>query len=193
MVQSKILVVLVTALAAVLTISAMLAYNLSRDRDTRPIGVSLTGLVDSEVTLTLDDLKARANASVVAELICVSGQSFGTHTWTGVKLKDLLNEAGVRADTFKVAFFAADGYSTDLTINDAMRDDVIIALQKDGAPLDEDTQLVVPGKWGYKWITGIVSIELVDSDFKGTWESMGYSDDANIRMLRPDQGSSKAP
>lgn len=193
MVQSKTLVVLVATVVVALVLSAILANDISRDDNTATTTVSITGLVDSDVTLTLDDLRARTNTSVEAELICVSGQSFGTHNWTGVKLKDLLNEAGVGSSAFKIAFFAADDYSTDLTIDDAMRDDVIIALQKDGEPLNEKNQLVVPGKWGYKWISGIVSIKLVDFDFKGTWESRGYSDDAIIKTLQPNHESSKVP
>jgi hypothetical protein len=38
-------------------------------------------------------------------------------------------------------------------------------------------RLVVPGKWGYKWISRLTEISLVDFDFKGTYESQGYSDE----------------
>jgi hypothetical protein len=40
--------------------------------------------------------------------------------------------------------------------------------------------LVVPGKWGYKWISQLTVIELVNYDFLGRWESAGYSDEADI-------------
>jgi DMSO/TMAO reductase YedYZ molybdopterin-dependent catalytic subunit len=75
---------------------------------------------------------------------------------------------------------ADDGYSTDLTIATAMREDIILAYERDGMPLSEGLRLVVPGKWGYKWISGLTHIELVDYDFTGFWESRGYSDEADI-------------
>jgi hypothetical protein len=79
----------------------------------------------------------------------------------------------------KVGFYAADGYSTDLTIETAMRDDIILAYENNGNPLN-DLRLVVPGKWGYKWISQVTVIELVNYNFLGRWESQGYSDEANI-------------
>lgn len=97
-------------------------------------------------------------------------------------LKDLLNVTGVKAGATKLAF-SASGYTTDLTLADAMRNDVIVAFMRDGAPMNEKTRLVVPGKWGYKWISGIETINLVDYDFKGKWESQGFSDDAKILGL----------
>jgi len=192
-IKGKILLSSVVIVAAVLALSMVLLGDSPQNEDDGQDMVAVTGLVDHELTLTLEDLLSRADTSVEAELICVSGQSFGTHNWTGVKLKDLLGEASVRSNAVKVAFHAADGYSTDLAISDASRDDVIVAVFKDGEPLEEGTRLVVPGKWGYKWISGIVGIELVDFDFKGTWESAGYSDDAAIRASQPNHGQGKLP
>jgi hypothetical protein len=59
-------------------------------------------------------------------------------------------------------------------------DDVILAYEKDGAPLSETLRLVVPGCWGYKWIAQVTYIELVNYDFLGLYESQGYSDEAYI-------------
>ena len=61
-----------------------------------------------------------------------------------------------------------------------MREDVILAYEKDGKPLREKLRLVVPGNWGYKWIKWLTQIELVDYDFKGVYESRGFPDNAEI-------------
>jgi len=150
--------------------------------DTHPetIRIGVSGLVNHTVVYTLNDIMTMPNVTVVAELVCVSGRSLGTHNWTGVRLADLLNNAGVLDGVVKIAFTATDSYTTDLTLQDAMRDDVIVAFIKDGAPMGGNTKLVVPGKWGYKWIDDIAYIQLVDFDFKGTYETQGYSDDAFI-------------
>ena len=42
-------------------------------------------------------------------------------------------------------------------------------------------QLVAESKWGYKWIKWITEIELSDDvDYKGYWESRGYSDTGDL-------------
>lgn len=102
--------------------------------------------------------------------------------WTGVRLAVILDKAGVSAEAVKIAFYAEDGYATDLKVEDAKLDGVIIAYEKDGEPLYGSTpqhpslRLVVPGAWGYKWISEINHIELVNFDFKGPFESKGYPD-----------------
>ena len=44
-------------------------------------------------------------------------------------------------------------------------------------------RLVVPGKYGYKWVKWINHIEVIDYDHKGFWESRGWDDDADITPL----------
>ena len=116
------------------------------------------------------------------ELYCVDYPTVPVEKgeWTGVRLGLLLENAGVSPQAVKVAFYDDYGYSTDLTIAAAMREDVILAYERDGVPLDENLRLVLPGRWGYKWISGLTHIELVDYDFTGVWESRGYSDEADI-------------
>ena len=140
------------------------------------------GLVESPLTLTFDDLVAMPTTTVYADLYCVGlpTEPLAQGAWTGVRLGFILEQAGVLPEAVKVAFYADAGFSTDLTVTTAMRDDIILAYERDGEPLAQK-QLVVPCMWGYKWIREPTHIELVDYDFLGTWESTGYySDEANI-------------
>jgi DMSO/TMAO reductase YedYZ molybdopterin-dependent catalytic subunit len=140
------------------------------------------GLVQSPLSLTFGDLLAMPTSTVYAKLYCVDWPStpIVEGNWTGVRLGLILEEAGVSPEAVKVAFHAGDGFSTDLAVATAMRDDIILAYARDGAPLQEKVRLVVPCKWGYKWISGPTHIELVDYDFLGKYESVGYSDEADI-------------
>ena len=52
----------------------------------------------------------------------------------------------------------------------------MLAYAENGAPVDGALRLVVPGEWGYKWIYSITDIQLVNYNFLGTDESMGYDD-----------------
>jgi DMSO/TMAO reductase YedYZ molybdopterin-dependent catalytic subunit len=148
----------------------------------------IDGLADRPMNLSASNLLSMPSTAVNSPLYCVgsgTGYPVENGTWEGVKLKLILEKVGIRPNAIKVAFYAPDGFSTDLTIQDVQREDVIIAYKKDGEFLKDnsgnpDFRLVVPGKWGYKWIRGLNHIELLDYDFKGFYESSGYSDEANI-------------
>jgi hypothetical protein len=146
----------------------------------------VTGLVDNPLNLSLAEIVAMPKTTVTAALVCVDAPRtvLMEGNWTGIKLLLLLEEAEISAAAIKVGFHAADGYSTDLTVEIAMRDDIILAYEKDGEPLN-DLRLVVPGKWGYKWIGQVTVIELVDYNFLGRWESQGYPDEADITLGAP--------
>lgn len=144
--------------------------------------LSVDGLVNQPSNFSLADLEAMPQTTVSAALYCVDFPTtvVTQGNWTGVKLWTLLNETGVLPSAVKVAFYAKDSYSTDLTIDAAKSDNIILAYAKDDVPLSDVLRLVVPGHWGYKWISQVVKIELVNYDFTGKWESVGYSDDAII-------------
>jgi hypothetical protein len=144
--------------------------------------LSVDGLVNQPSNFSLADLEAMPQTTVSAALYCVDFPTtvVTQGNWTGVKLWTLLNETGVLPSAVKVALYAKDSYSTDLTIDAAKSDNIILAYAKDDAPLSDALRLVVPGHWGYKWISQVVKIELVNYNFKGKWESVGYSDDATI-------------
>jgi hypothetical protein len=179
--------ILVTATIIGVFLAASFGYSLKpmahADSSDTEWQLTVTGLVEHSLNLTLADITSMPQTTVYAQLICVDApNSVVTEgNWIGVKLSLLLEEAGVSPDAVKVAFYAKDGYSTDLTLAAAKSNDVILAYGKDGAPLDETLRLVVPGRWGYKWISLVTGIELVNYDFKGFWESRGYSDDAYVQ------------
>jgi len=143
------------------------------------------GLVQSPLNLSLEEIAAMPRSTVNAELYCLpavgsSGVLVDHGNWTGVRLGLILEKAGVSLEAVKVAFYAEDGFTTDLTITTAMREDIILAYEKDGEPLPEKLRLAVPGMWGYKWIKWLIRIEVMGYDFKGTYESRGFPDNAEI-------------
>ena len=81
-------------------------------------------------------------------------------------------------------FLCADGYSSDLTIEEARLSDVLICYEMNGSPLPPEqgfpVRMVVPDHWGYKWAKWVTDIEVVNYDAKGYWESHGWSDNAWI-------------
>jgi hypothetical protein len=146
--------------------------------------LQITGEVEHPLNFTMSDLAAMPQTTVEATIYCVDfpTQIVETGSWTGVKLSTLLEQVEVSPSAIKVAFYASDGYSTDLDLETATSGDVILAYAKNGVPFAENLRLVVPGKWGYKWISQLTSIVLVDYNFLGRWESQGYSDEADMQL-----------
>jgi len=148
--------------------------------------LSIDGSVSTPLNLTYDEFRALPAVTVYAELICVSGAAHVAEgNWTGVQLSYILNLVGATPQAFDMIFYAADGYSSSLPIIEVMkRPDMILAYEKDGESLPTNLGypviVVAPGKWGYKWVKWVISIELSNTDYQGFWESAGYSDIADI-------------
>ncbi|WP_461864389.1 molybdopterin-dependent oxidoreductase [Thermococcus sp.] len=143
--------------------------------------IEITGFVERPYNITYEELEALPSKSVTAELYCVDSPNLPrkSGTWIGVPLRVLLERAGVKEGAYKIAFYAEDGYTTDLYVEDVMNNkSIIVAYELNGKPIKP--RLVVPGRWGYKWIKGLTKIRLVNYNFKGTWESAGYPDEAYI-------------
>lgn len=176
--------IFLTLLTSVSTFSAR-ASTLNNDWQ-----LTITGLVTNPMNLSLTQLAAMPKTTVEATIYCVDFPNVvvATGRWAGVQLSTLFQQAGVLPSAIKVAFYAADGYATDLDLTAASQANVILAYEKDDLPLTETLRLVVPERWGYKWISQVTSIVLVDYDFKGKWESQGYSDTADIQS-----GSGRLP
>jgi DMSO/TMAO reductase YedYZ molybdopterin-dependent catalytic subunit len=119
--------------------------------------LQIGGQVTHPFSITLEELAAMPQTTVYARLRCY--EVFLTSgNWTGVRLRVLLEEAGFDQQAESVKFYAEDGYESDLSITEAMREDVIIAYQKDGQPLPETLRLVLPGANGDQWIAMITHI-----------------------------------
>ena len=143
------------------------------------------GLVRRPLNLSLTEMLTMPRRTINAELYCLpspggSGVLVDSGNWTGVTLGFILEKAGVFPEAVKVAFYAEDGFTTDLTITTAVSEDVILAYEKDGELLQQKLRLVVPGKWGYKWIYLLNHVELMDYDFLGSYERRGFPDKAEI-------------
>ncbi len=124
--------------------------------------ILVDGGVGQPLNLAYDELVAMPRVTVSAELVC-PGFFTIKGNWTGVRLRLVLEKAGFDLNADTVKFFAQDGYEVSLSMRDAVRDDVILAYEKDGTPLAEKTRLVIPGTVGGQWISNITKIALPSS------------------------------
>jgi len=147
--------------------------------------LTVDGLVNKGLTLTYGDLQAYPQVSRLATLPCVEGWSF-IAKWTGPALASILDDAGVKPEAKILIFYTADSLSgyTSLDLSYIREKDVIIALRLNDITLPQDRgfpfQVVAEGKLGYKWAKWVTRIEVSDNEnFRGYWESRGYSNSAD--------------
>jgi len=147
--------------------------------------LKIDGNVKNPITYTYDQFIARPTKTQVSTIQCVEGYT-GTAEWKGVVLKDLLDLAELEDGIIDIIFYAADGYSSSLTLEEASKTDVLLAFKMNGEPLPlaqgYPVRLVAPGHWGYKWVMWIERIEVVNYDYIGFWESRGWSDNAQFSL-----------
>lgn len=145
--------------------------------------LTVDGLVDRPATYTLDALKRMEQTRMVRDVQCVTGWRVPETPFEGVRLSALLDAAGVRPGAKAVRFTCFDGtYSESLTLDQARRADVLVALRMQDRPVSHShggpVRLYVAPMYFYKsakWLSGIT---VTDSVRPGYWEKLGYDVDA---------------
>ena len=105
--------------------------------------------------------------------------------WEGIKVEDILEIADIKSEAETIIFYAYDGYSTSFPVEYITENDIIMAYKMNNVTIPPERgfpfQLVAESKWGYKWIKWITSIEISDNtNYRGYWESRGYSNNADL-------------
>jgi sulfite dehydrogenase len=112
--------------------------------------------------------------------------AMGNATWSGVRLRDVLNAAGVGADAVEVVFDGADraviaktpDFVKSLPIDRALDENTLIAFEMNGAPLPHwngaPARLVVPGWTATYWVKQLTEIRIEPTPFTGFWMKSGY-------------------
>ena len=181
-------------------------YHLSQiptEIDTDTFRVEIKGKVNTPLSLSLDDIKTKfeqvelvavnqcsGNGRGFAQPRVAGGQSgngtMGNARWKGVRLKDILNKAGVAASAKQVAFQGLDRpplettpvFAKSLDIDHALDGEVMVAYEMNGEDLPMlngfPLRLVVPGYYGTYWVKHLHEITVLDEDFTSFWVNTAY-------------------
>ncbi len=164
--------------------------------------IKVGGNTEKELQVSMDDLKKFEKVSYTAVIQCsgngrslfeprvAGGQwkngAMGNVTWTGARLKDVLNSAGLKAGTVDVSFDGLDrpplptvpDFVKSLAIDKAMEEDVIIAYEMNGKPLTMlngfPARLIVPGWYATYWVKCLSAITVLSKPFDGFWVKSAY-------------------
>ncbi len=149
--------------------------------DNAPWTLSVTGLVATPQMWTLQELLAMPQESHTIDIHCVTRWSKPAMTFTGISLRRILDLVQPLPEARFLSFVARSerGHSTSLPLKDALELGTIIAFTAEGKPLETEhgapIRTVVPGRYFYKSLKWLETIELLAEDRLGYWESeAGY-------------------
>jgi len=177
-----------------------------------PDGWRLTISGERELELSLDDLRSRPAAEHTVTMECAGNgrarleprpvsqpwilEAVGTARWRGTPLRPLLEEAGFDGPV-EVLFTGLDrgveggveqAFQRALPLEEALRDEVLLAYEMNGAPLPPQhgfpLRMVVPGWYGMTSVKWLSRIEFLDEPFAGYQQSWSY----RVRQTEDEEG-----
>ena len=139
--------------------------------------LKVTGLAKPK-TFTWQHLMAMPQSDVTADFHCVTRWSKLDVQWTGINVTDLMEHLEVMPEATHVLLHCYGGYTTNLTLEDFVRDENFLAHTLFGDPLSPDhggpMRLVVPHLYAWKSAKWINGLEFLDHEKLGFWEENGY-------------------
>jgi len=165
--------------------------------------LEIKGKVNAPLTLSVQDLKTKFEPVELVAVNQCSGNSrgftqprvgggqlgngaMGNARWKGVRLKTLLEKAGVAAGARQVTFQGLDRavsektpeFVKSLEMDHALDGEVMVAYEMNGEYLPMlngyPLRLIVPGCYGTYWVKHLNEITVVDHEFEGFWMKAGY-------------------
>jgi len=160
--------------------------------------LEISGLVDKPMSLTLDDIKARARQEVTFTIEC-SGNTglpffnggIGNATWAGTPLASLLEEAGIKEGGKEVVFWGTDAgeqvwrdvtiterFARSMSVEDALSAENLLAYEMNGDALPPwhgyPLRLIAPGWYGIANVKWLARIEVRDARYQGNFMARDY-------------------
>ena len=190
------------------------AQTVSPAVDASTYRLRIGGFVQRPMELTLDQLKARADRRDEAVTLECSGNSnrpqrmcglLSNGVWTGVGLKSLLEECGVKPEAREVLFLGLDmekekkfqaglreyeaPHGRAVSVLDALAPDTMLAFALNGQPIPRDNgfpvRLLVPGWYGMTQVKWLGRIEVLDRRYEGQHQVRNY---LSLRAIQTQDG-----
>jgi len=163
--------------------------------------LNVEGHVSKGITVSMDELRRMPSFEIIGVLECAgNGRSFydppvaglqwangavGNGRWRGVRLRDLLEHAGVKDGAVEVLFDGADvplgtmqDFQRSIPLKKALDANTLLAYEMNGAPLPTQhgfpLRAVVPGWAGDSWTKWMTSVRVLDQEFGGFWMKNAY-------------------
>lgn len=141
------------------------------------------GACTHPTTLDWAAFQALPQVDDVSDFHCVTTWSRMDIPWRGVRLSTVLALVEPDDDAHFLLCHAFDGYTTNLSLAEALKDDVLLVHTADGAPLPREhggpVRVITPQLYAWKGAKWVSRLELLREDVPGFWERNGYSNTAH--------------
>jgi len=156
----------------------VLHYGGIADIDLATWKFSIVGMVEEEAHFTWKEFLALPQETLRSDIHCVTHWSKFDNDWTGVRFTELMKRVAPKPEAKHVMVHSFGGYTTNVSLDELLDDDVILAHQHNGQALTKEhgwpMRLVVPKLYFWKsakWVRGLV---FMDAEKAGFWENYGY-------------------
>ncbi|MFW6042548.1 MAG: molybdopterin-dependent oxidoreductase [Chloroflexota bacterium] len=148
--------------------------------------LEVAGLFQEPRALTLADLMAYPAVTQPLTLSCISnrvgGDLIGASYWTGVRLRDLLDDLGLQPDAGALFIEAEDGFYETVVAEDMFDERTLLVYGMNGETLPVEhgypLRIFIPNRYGMKQPKWIVRIEAIEAWRPGYWVDRGWSREA---------------
>ena len=141
------------------------------------------GLCENPFDLNYDELLALPSTPWQGDIHCVTRWSKKNTDWRGVLFRTLVERASPSAAVTHVMQHAENAYTTNLPLDQMIGDDVLIAYEYDGKPLEPihggPVRILIPKRYFWKSAKWLNAVEFLDADKAGFWEMRGYHNDGD--------------
>lgn len=142
----------------------------------------IDGEVEHPVRLTWQDFMNLPQTEDVSDFHCVTTWSKLDMQWKGVRLMDLAALVQPKETVTDILCYGYDTYTTNVSMEEALKPDVLLVHTFDGKPLELEhggpVRMITPQLYAWKGSKWIKRIEFLSKKKLGFWEERGYSDTA---------------
>lgn len=144
--------------------------------------LQLDGEVEHPITLSWQDFLDLPQTSDVSDFHCVTTWSKLGMSWVGVRLLDLAALVQPKDTATHILCYGYDDYTTNISLEEGLKPDVLIAHTVDGKPLPKEhggpARMITPQLYAWKGSKWINRIQFLPYNKLGFWEERGYSNTA---------------
>jgi DMSO/TMAO reductase YedYZ molybdopterin-dependent catalytic subunit len=145
--------------------------------------LSFTGLLGNPFSISYDELRALPSTEYRGDIHCVTRWSKKATYWRGTLFRTLVEMAQPDPSVTHVIQYADNDYTTNLPLSATLDDDVLIAWEYDGRPIEPihggPVRMFVPKRYFWKSAKWLDRLDFTDHDERGFWEVRGYHNDAD--------------
>jgi len=141
------------------------------------------GVVEKPTTLTFEKVLELEQIDLTCDVHCVTGWTLLDSQWEGVRLSTIMDLVKPKGSARFVIFEAVAGYTSNISLSEARKDNVLLAHSFFGKPLPRPhgapVRALVPDLYFYKSAKWLEGIKFTVHDEPGYWERRGYSNSAD--------------